>query len=148
MERSSPYFRDLACQMLAYEAGGKESSEEMAEVGQRICQKLDQQMTKLIGPAGLSALTSRALYLARVEFPFLNGVSIETQEKTCLEGLRESVVGRPPTEAVSAIEAIFANFVWLLMTFIGEDLALRQVRNIWPEISPDGADGGAKEGMK
>ncbi len=149
MERPSPESHDLACQLLAHEMQGPSlegrTPTETAEAGQRICQKLYQQMAQLIGPTGFNALGARALHLARIEFPFLNGVEIRMQEEGCLKGLPESVQGQPPAEISSALVAVFANFIWLLVTFIGKDLALRQLRSIWPEISPCGADADAKE---
>jgi hypothetical protein len=33
---------------------------------------------------------------------------------------------------------VLANIIWLLVTFIGEDIALDLVREVWPEIETAG----------
>ena len=39
-------------------------------------------------------------------------------------------------------------FVWLLSTFIGEDLAQRQLRRIWPEVHLGAAEASAEEAVR
>jgi hypothetical protein len=54
---------------------------------------------------------------------------------TCsVDGLRQAVDGREPAETEDALVAILANFLWLLVIFIGENLGLRKVHEVWPDV--------------
>lgn len=42
--------------------------------------------------------------------------------------------GREPREVTDALIAILSNFFWLLVILIGENLGLRKVHEIWPDV--------------
>jgi hypothetical protein len=42
------------------------------------------------------------------------------------------------------LEVAFASFITLLFTFIGEELSLRFIRQIWPDLPPDAAESRAE----
>jgi hypothetical protein len=41
---------------------------------------------------------------------------------------------------------VLANVIWLLVTFIGEDIALGLVREVWPGVEAGAAVSASKEG--
>jgi hypothetical protein len=95
-----------------------------APVAQGILTRLHGELGKLIGAAGFDVLLARALVLARRAHPALADVSAEKGGK--LAGLEGDVAG-VDEDALS----IVAYFVELLVTLIGQDLALRLVRELW-----------------
>jgi hypothetical protein len=96
-------------------------------------------LERLIAAAGFHALLRRALSLASAEFVWLKGVRVEEGRGCSFVGLRDAAEGRSVGEVGEAFGAIVANVLWLLVTFIGEDLTLRLVRDAWPELRDDGS---------
>jgi hypothetical protein len=114
------------------------------EAVERVCRKLNDHLGRLIGAAGVRALLSRALVLAKPESPFLGAVRVG--EDARLEGLREAIQDEEGRNAAAGLERILTNLLWLLVTFIGEDLTLRVVGQVWPDVpfsepGPGEADG-------
>jgi hypothetical protein len=104
------------------------SDERETLVAQRILTRLREQLTKLIGPAGFDALLGRSLVLARRTRPAFARVMSVADDK--LEGLDPSA--RETLDFDDSALAIVAHFVELLVTLIGEDLALGTLRDFWP----------------
>ena len=135
----------LARQLLAHEAEGRQQPEALAEAADRACQRLRQRLESLTGLVGFNTLFARALNLATAEFPGLDALTVEQRPDACLAGVRAFAAAHEPAEAGAGLAAILANFIGLLVTFIGEDLGLRLVRQAWPEFAYDAA-GGAGSG--
>lgn len=124
----------LARRLLAHEAGGRRGSEEIVEAADVVCQKLRQHLGKRIGPAGFDSLLARALHLSKRQFAFLERVKFEQGGSACLTGSRESVQGHDPAEVGEGFATLLASFLWLLGKFVGDDMALRQITTLWPEV--------------
>lgn len=135
MAQPPPAVHDLARRLLWHEAGGAREPETLAAAVDRACGKLYDELENLVGPGGLSALIRRALNLAEREFPFLGGVTPEADSRLSLRGLPEALRGRDAEEAEAASAAVLAYLVGLLVNLLGEDLGLRPVRKIWPEVT-------------
>lgn len=89
-------------------------------------------LTKLAGAAGFRSLLSRALVLARLEAPVLKNIGVTSEG-----GLEDLVPGGPArlTELDRDAEcALVAQLLQLLITFVGEPLTLRLVRDAWPDV--------------
>jgi len=108
----------------------QQEREAWADAAGRVWQKLRQHLARSIGPAGFDALLRRALALAKTEFPSLQAIRTEADGR--LMGLREVV--QTAEESSSGLAAVLAHFLGLLSTFIGEDLALRLVGEVWPDV--------------
>lgn len=145
MKQESLEYRGLARRLLENEAGPAERPAGTA-AAERVCAKLSDGLSRLVGPAGFRALMQRALYLARAEHPLLRNV--REYDGNCLKGLAESAAGQDPIEVDAALVSVFGGFFWLLSTFIGEDLARRQIRRIWPGIPLEEADASAEEAWR
>jgi hypothetical protein len=143
--QTTPAQRDLARRLLAREMGARRDPAALPEATGRACRKLCERLAKLVTAAGCRALVGRALHLASAESPFLEGVRAGSPPETCLEGLGERVQGVEPAAAEHGLAAILASLIGLLVTFIGEDLTLRLVRDVWPDVPPVEGDVGTTE---
>jgi hypothetical protein len=100
---------------------------------QRITMRLHRELRKLIGPAGFDVLLIRSLVLARRANPFLAGVTAGPEGR--LAGLDEAA--RAGVALQEGATAIVSYFIELLVVLIGEDLAMRLVRGIWPATAEE-----------
>jgi hypothetical protein len=126
MDAPSPFMRDLARRLLLASRTGGEPRENDA---MRICQTLRVSLTRFAGADGFVSLLRRALVLAGAEEPLLQSVQIGPDGR--LAGLEQIA----PDKAADAAAALTAHVLWLLVTFIGEPLTLRLVREAWPDVS-------------
>jgi hypothetical protein len=141
MSSVSSATRRLAHHILTREAGSQATSAMLTAATERICQRLRWRLTSLIGSLGFAALYSRALRLAQQEYPSLHSVEFSDGAEVRLIGLQEFAADvRDPVQAQDALAAIVAQFIVLLIAFIGEDLTLRFIDEAWHDhagIAPD-----------
>jgi hypothetical protein len=116
--------------MLAIEAGRKSSDK--AHEAARVCEKLKKSLTRFAGADGWASLLRRSLTLARADFPSLSHITISPDGS--LEGL-EMLATQDAKNGAEAGAAIIAQLLGLLVSFIGEPLTLRLVRESWPDAS-------------
>ena len=134
--------RDFASRLMAYETTGNQSS----PAAFRVCEKLRPQLANLMGNAGFHALLARALALANPHVPWLHAVRLKADGS--LQGLDEP---QPPVEPEKMDEGgvvLVSQLLSLLVAFIGEDLTLRMVREVWHKVPPNDlnlAKGGKNE---
>ncbi len=133
MSSVTPAQRELALWLLEEEMGDGPGPLALLDAAERSCLKLGSRLARLITAVGFQALLARALHLARGEFPFLDGVQTGTTEAACLVGLREKAVGIEPAMLRAALTTVLASVIGLLSTFIGDDLTVRLVRDVWPD---------------
>jgi hypothetical protein len=132
MSRAIPKLRDFAERLIAYEMRGKASSAAKTPAAFLASAKLRPSLATLMGNAGFHALLSRALALASAEVPWLRAVHAKADGS--FEGLHELGGQRTPDEIVDAGIVVLAQLLGLLVAFIGEDLTLRLVREVWPKL--------------
>jgi len=140
MSRATPKTRYLAERLIAYEMSGNKSSETKTSAAFFVVEKLRPQLVALLGNVGFSALLSRALALANAEVPWLRAVHVKSDGS--LEGLAELESQVDLEEIVEGSVVLFAQLLGLLVAFIGEDLTLRLVREVWPKLSVNNLDFG------
>lgn len=143
MRTATPQLRDLARRLFAREAEKHNRPSDAAETMEQVCIRLLQRLNPLIGAGGFHALLTRALHLAKAEFSWLSVVKIEQHPGCSFKGLRESIEGRETTAANDGFSAMTANIIWLLVTFLGEDLIFGLVDEAWPGIRTGEADSGS-----
>lgn len=134
MIERSPAVDDLVSRLLRHEAGGARDAASLAAAVEAACQKLSGELETLVGRGGVAALLGRAVNLTKREFPFLAGVRLQTDAPLSFKALHGSLLDRSPAEAGAASEALLANLVGLLVNLLGEDLGLRPVVNVWPDV--------------
>lgn len=97
-----------------------------------VCEKLRPQLATLMGNGGFRALLARALALAGTEVSWLRALKVNSEG--ALTGLEEI---QPPMtiEALSLGRMeLLAQMLGLLVAFIGENLTMRLVGDVWPKM--------------
>lgn len=123
--------------MLARDAGVGASAPAIAATARRLSEHFAGLLTPLIGDAGVAAILARALHLAQRHVPGPAqlrspepGDAPSTPEKQFLEQLE-------PAEAFEAAVALLTTTSDLLVSFIGEGLTTRLLREAWPDDFAD-----------
>jgi hypothetical protein len=122
--------RDFAERLIAHETRGNKSSGTPAAFP--VVEKLRPKLAALMGDNGFSALLARARARAEVELPSLRGVKVDADGS--LEGLAELQGQVDPEEIAEGRAVLLAQLLGMLVAFIGEDLTLRLVREVWPKL--------------
>lgn len=135
MSRATPQMRNFAKRLIAYEAGGNKSSGIKTPAAFLVCEKLRPQLAMLAGNGGFHALLSRAFALANPEVPWLRTVHINADGS--LEGLEELHTRLDRDELFDGGVVLVAQLLGLLLAFIGENLTLRLLREVWPRVPLD-----------
>jgi len=102
------------------------------------CEKLRPHLATLMGDGGFRALLSRAL--ADTEVPWLRAVHVKPDGS--LGGLEELHVQLDLDEFFEGRIVLLAQLIGLLVAFIGENLTLRLVREVWPNVPLNDLDFG------
>lgn len=145
MRQATAQLRELSRSFFAQEAKKSRSPASLADAMESVCRQLHGRLDPLIGAGGFRALLTRALHLSKKEFPWLDHVKVEEQHACSMKGLREAVKGLDGSVISESFALVLANVIWLLVTFIGEDIVLGLVYEVWPEVGA-AASRSAEEG--
>jgi hypothetical protein len=125
---------------VAAENGARLIASEDSIASCRVCEKLRRPLINLMGPGGFNSLLHRSLTLAQRESPAL--AEVEVRADGSMVGLKDAAAEASPT--------LVAHLIRLLITFIGGNLTLMLLHDIWPEIEdldePPGKDSYEKQG--
>ncbi|HYN24025.1 MAG TPA: hypothetical protein VES69_03170 [Pyrinomonadaceae bacterium] len=135
MSTASPEFQDLARRLLAFEAAHDNSPDARLDVAVQVIEELRTRLIRLAGVDGFRSLLSRALTLAKAEAPSLNMVHVRADGS--LEGFDRIEQSQEEGAVGPAGIVLVAHLLELLVTFIGEPLTLRLVRDKWPAASTE-----------
>ena len=124
----------------AYEARRNNSSKTRTPVACLVIEKLRPRLATLMGNIGFRALLARTLALANADFPWLRAVHVKTEGS--LAGLDELGAQVDPDDISKGCAVLLAEMLGLLVAFIGEDLTLRLVRDVWPNLPVNKLDVG------
>jgi hypothetical protein len=120
---------ERAKRLLAAEGDSGASAAACAAAAGRVYDKLAAQLAPLLGLAGVEALFVRSAKLARADLvPAIEGA---TQRAA---GLRAFLGQLEASAAGEAAAALFATFLDLVITFIGDRLTVQVLRGAWPVI--------------
>ena len=130
MDAPTSSTRDLARRLLAASQTG--SGPHVSEVVV-VIERLRISLSKFAGDAGFQSLLRRAVALASADIPSLQNVKFGTDGR--VDGV-EQIGANSGTGALGgeAAVAITAHLLGLLVTFIGEPLTLRLLRESWPDM--------------
>ncbi len=120
---------DRARQLLALEGSGS-SAAECAAAAARVYETLRTHLAPLVGHASLEMLLTRSARLAKRELDCLAEVVGPEGSAT----LRECLQRQDLAVAEASATALFAGFLSLVSTFIGERLTTEVLRSVWPTI--------------
>ncbi len=129
--------RRLALNVLAQHSGSAAGAAALAAAARRAYDDLAHASTPLIGQVGVHALTARALHLAQLEYPWLVAARESAQTDEPFAQTIASLEQQDATIAAAGAAAVFAIFAGLLVTFIGEPLTTRLLRQAWPAAFSD-----------
>jgi hypothetical protein len=118
-------------QLLVREMGSSTDAPAIALAARRLCERFAQQLTPIIGEAGVSAICSRSLHLAQRRFPLL--ATTPAHGDGAFARVEESLRGLEPGTASDAAIAVLTTASSLLDSFIGEGLTTRLLRGAWPD---------------
>jgi hypothetical protein len=124
--------RNFTKRLMAYETLGNKSSGTNTPAGFRIWEKLRPHLATLMGDGGFRALLTRALALASAEAPALQAVRVKADGT--LEGLEELQAQVDANQFFECNTVLLAQLLGLLVAFIGENLTLRLMREVWPKV--------------
>ena len=115
--------------LLAAEGAFRDGGESAVAAG-RVYDKLSDQLVPLLGTPGVRALFARSAKLAQTQDAGL----CEPAHFESASSLREGVRAIEPTIAEGALERLFATFIALMPTFIGERLTRDALSRAWPHM--------------
>ncbi len=125
--------RAFAERLIADETKGDQSPGIQGPAAFRVFEKLRPHLATLMGNTGFRGLISRALMLASAEDPRLRGVLVRA------DGTLEVVPGgwapADPEARVEGNVTLVAQLLGLLVAFVGENLTLKIVAEVWPGFS-------------
>jgi hypothetical protein len=127
--------REAFRRLLVREVGSSTDAPAIALAARRLCERFAQELTPIIGDAGVSAICSRSLHLARRQFPSV--ASIPADGDGPFARVQESLQGLEPSVASDAAIAVLTTASNLLDSFIGEGLTTRLLRGAWPDFDVD-----------
>ena len=127
--KPGPKARAIAQHLLACEARGRNPGDDNAPPAFRVAEKLRRPLSTLVGATGFRALLARAVTLAKAQAPGLGALQVTPDGS--LDGLSEIPNGHAP----EAGAAVIAQILGLLGVFIGEELTVRLLSDIWPDLS-------------
>ncbi len=147
MSRATPQMRNIRpAPLLTMRQGERNLPRRNNRADFSTCEKLRPNLATLMGNGGYHALLSRALALAQAEVPWLRAVQVKADGT--LEGVEEHHAQLDPDELFEGRVVLLAQLLGLLVAFIGENLTLRLVREVWPNAKLDDLDFGTEGKMK
>jgi len=123
--------RDLARSLLS---ASQVASSPDAQGAGLVNENLRLSLTRFAGADGFASLLQRALALASAQLPTLQGAKVGAEGR--IDGL-ERICTQDDIVRQEAALAITAQLLELLVTFIGEPLTRRLVREACPETPPE-----------
>jgi hypothetical protein len=107
----------------------------LVKAAERALLELGAHLSQLVGSEGYRALLARALQVAATDYPFLASVEPAANPPGRLVGLPRRAQRRPPREVHLALAVTLTNLIRVLSTFIGDDLTLRLLSDVWPRLA-------------
>ncbi len=132
--------RNFARRLIGYEAGEYKSSGAHIPAAFRSCEKLRLHLATFMGNAGFRTVLARALALSAEEVPWLRAVRVKADGP--LEGLEELEAQLDRDVFLEGGVVLLAQLLGLLVAFIGANLTVRLVREVWPKVPLNGLDFG------
>jgi hypothetical protein len=140
--------RNFAQRLIVYEARENRPARQNLSAAFQACEKLHMQLAKFIGNTGFRTVFSHALALSAEEVAWLRGVRVTADGP--LEGLEELQAQLSPDELFEGGVVLLAQLLGLLVAFIGANLTVRLVCEVWPKVPLNdlGFDNGGKNEKK
>ena len=121
--------REFAQRLLDFEATAGDLSSDRITAMDRVSEKLRRPLSALAGVAGFQSLIARALTLAKEEARWLEAARVDPEGILTL-GLDSQLDN---DRAVEGGVVAIAHLLGLLIDFVGKDLTLTLVHEVWPD---------------
>ena len=135
MRRATPQMRKLAKRLITREAREIKSFGTVSPAIFAVPEKLRPLLAALVGNTGFRVLLSRALVLAKPQVPWLRAVHVKADGSLAGPANFEAQVD--PETIVAGRIAVLAQLLELLREFIGENLTMQLIREVWPTLFPN-----------
>lgn len=122
---------------LSSEAEAPHTSAEVAATVERLSAQLTARLGRVIGEAGVAAIAARSIHKLRASLPSLRRSVVSTAPSERSTALSELLLELEPAQALHAAESVFATFIDVLISVIGETLAWRLLSDIEPVTAAD-----------
>jgi len=133
MSRVTPQIRELAERLIAFEAKDNEAARRMHPAVFHVCERLRPHLATLMGQGGFRAVLARALAVASAEVPWF--AALQVKDDGSLEGWEKPEAPVKPKDLAESGAVLVAHLLGLLVAFIGDNLTLHLVRDVWPKLS-------------
>jgi hypothetical protein len=130
--RATRQMRDVATRLIAHETSATHSSEAALPAAFHVLEKLRPHLATMMGNGGFRAVLSRSLALAAAKDQSL--AAMELKADGASEGWERLEGLEGPEKVTECSIRLVAQLLGLLAAFIGENLTLRLVRNVWPKL--------------
>lgn len=129
----------IARWLLAHEAGGQPDGAALIAAAAEIHRQLRTSLQLVLGQTGFDSLWSRAMFLAEQSLP-VPAQPREVDSLALLPGLRARSSTLAHDQIESVLLAALSSFIGLLWMFVGAELGMRLIQQIWPDYVPVRAD--------
>ena len=126
---TAPMLREFAQRLLDFEATAGALSSDRITAMDRVSEKRRRPLSALAGVAGFQSLIARALTLAKEEARWLEAARVDPEGILTL-GLDSQLDN---DRAVEGGVVAIAHLLGLLIDFVGKDLTLTLVHEVWPD---------------
>jgi hypothetical protein len=130
---TSDHMRRRFRRMLAREVGTGADARAIAAAARRLCEQFAQQLTPLIGHAGIAAICGRSLHLTQRNVPGLAQLRAASPEDGPFARLQLCLEQQEPAVATEAAITLLTTASELLASLIGESLTARLLCETWPD---------------
>ena len=138
MSQATPQMREFAERLMTCETVGNLLSATETPAGFHVSEKLRLHLATSLGNTSFHTLSTRALALASAEVPWLRTVRVKADGS--LEGVKKLQAQLDEDAFFEGRVVLLAQFLGLLVAFIGENLTLRLMREVWPKVPLKGLD--------
>jgi hypothetical protein len=130
MDSASNTTRDLAMLFLDYKGIKNLSRTELMTVVQEAFERLRIHLSRPIGAAGYRALLIRSIALSTSKSGWLEAIQIE--KDGTLAGFTEAAASQSLSSVIEGSVEMVTCLIGLLETFVGRELSLRLIGDVWP----------------
>ena len=134
MDGATKSTRDLAILLLDFELEEGEGLTELTHAVESAFKKLCLHLSRRMGSSGYRALLTRSLALAAADTPWVG--AIHAAGDGTMEGFADAAQSQTLSDSLEGSIAMIANFIGLLDTFVGRDLSMRLLSDVWPAAIP------------
>lgn len=135
--------RNLAHRLISSEHRTGDSADTEGRAAFRVCEKLRESLSALVGTYGFRTLLGRALTLGKAEADWLGKLEIAPNGAVAFPAELEREL--ETKEAAKGGAVLVAQVLELLGTFIGEALTRRLVLKLWPKAAMGDSKSGGKK---